>query len=76
MKFEVGKKYYPAASGVNPIRIVSRTEKMATVDNGYCKWRMRIRIGKDDNEWMCDSTAPRCWRFQMVYCAKWEAQDC
>ena len=74
MKFEVGKSYYAADSGYDPITIVRRTAKSVLVNNGTNTWRMYIREDQDGNEYVCDSTAGPKWRGAFTYSAKWAAE--
>ena len=76
-KFEVGKMYENADRGFDPIEIIRRTAKTVTVkhyysDHTWHTWRMLIRIDKDGNEYLVDSTLPKSWRNLLPYSAKWE----
>lgn len=55
-KFVVGKSYRWADPGPDPFTVLKRTEKTITVTNGGNTWRMLVRIDKDGNEWVRDSS--------------------
>ena len=73
--FEVGKEYYCADSGFAPIKILKRTAKMVFVDNGACKWRMRIRLDKNGDECVVDSLNPVKYRDTFTYMASKEVEE-
>lgn len=73
--FEVGKEYYCADTGFDPIKILKRTQKMVFVENGSSKWRMRIRQDKDGNEYVVDSSTPVSWRDIFIYSAAKEVNE-
>lgn len=54
-RFLVGHSYGWQDSRFDPFRVVSRTEKSITADNGVCSWRMMIRHDQDGVEWVRDS---------------------
>lgn len=70
-KFEVGKRYY-AYGDIDPILITRRTEKTVWVDNGGCKWRMRVRQHPDGYEYVADSLVSKAWRDEFTYSARLE----
>lgn len=73
-KFEVGKTYEAYQSEFDAITVERRTDKTLWVDNGQCRWRMRIRIGADGDEYVVDSAAGRKWADAFTFSAKWEKE--
>ena len=73
-KFEVGKMYKNAFPGFLPIEIIRRTAKMVTVKSYFSDhtWRMLIRIDKNGDEYLVDSTLPKSWQRFIFYSAKLE----
>ena len=72
MIFEVGRSYFCyGGSGFDPIKILRRTAKTVWVDKDGVKWKMRVWMGEDGNEYVTDSSVPRKWRDEFTYCAKW-----
>lgn len=71
-KFEVGKYYRAGDSGIDPIKVVKRTNKYIFVDNGCSKWRMRIRHDSCGNEYLVDSLVDKRFRDDYTYSSVWE----
>ena len=71
-RFEVGKMYDCVGHGFDPVEIIRRTAKMVTVKPYLSNhtWRMLIRIDKDGNEYLVDSTLPKSWQRFVFYSAK------
>lgn len=71
-QFEVGKFYRAMDAAVPAIKILSRTAKMATVEDEdiHSVWRMRIKTRDNGDEYMTDSSVPAAWRECYTYEAK------
>ena len=74
-KFEVGHYYLCHDSGFDPIKVMRRTEKTIFVTNGGAKWRMRIRVDADGNEYVIDSSNPKRYRDIFRYNATRETES-
>ena len=72
MRFEIGKKYYWAESGFDPIEVVGRTAKSILVTNGHNTWMMRIKIDNAGNEYVIDSSMPKGYSDWFTCKAEWE----
>ena len=66
-RFEVGKSYGTIDSGVDPIKVLKRTDKMILVDNGQSRWKMIVRTDEYGNEFVRDCSAPKKWQFVYTY---------
>lgn len=65
---EVGKSYYPADHGYDPIEVIRRTPKCVIVRNwSGTTWRMLVRTDKDGVEYVTDSCVPQNWRREFTY---------
>ena len=73
MKFEVGKQYEWNDPGLEPIKVLKRTERTITARVArYETLRMLIRHDGDGNEIVIDSSVPKKWRGTFTCNAKWE----
>lgn len=79
---EVGKLYEAMDCGYHPIRIVSRTRKMATVHTEdydgirtSIEWRCRIHTDADGDEYIVDTSVPKQWRDIFTYSAKYPVEE-
>ncbi len=72
--FEVGKSYEANDPGFDPITVTRRTDKTIWVDNGQCKWRMRVWHDVSGNEMATDSSVPPRWRDAFTYSARWATE--
>lgn len=74
-RFEIGQYYECGDRNYDPIRVVDRTAKMATVANSLgVSWRMRIRLDAAGDEYMVDNSVPKKWRDIFTYRAEWVAE--
>ena len=73
-KFEVGRSYEANEWGYDPIKILKRTDKTVWVDNGQARWKMRVKLDKNGNEFVTDSSVPPSWRFLHTYQARFPAE--
>ena len=71
--FQVGKSYEASDPGIDPIKILKRTDKMIYVDNGQSKWKMKLRHDNRGDEMLTDSSVPSRYRDIYTYNARWEA---
>ena len=69
--FEIGKSYEASDPGLDPIRILKRTDKTVTVYNGHTSWMMRVKLDKHGNEFVVDSTVGQRVRDSYLYSSKW-----
>ena len=74
---EAGKLYEAMDSAYDPIRIESRTAKMATIhaENGLGRktsstWRTRIRTDADGYEYVVDTAVSKKWRDVFTWSAR------
>lgn len=75
--FEVGHEYGCADSGIDPIKVIKRTNKFIFVRNSLgTEWRMKIReaVGKNGfrYEYAVDFSAGRKWCDMFTYFASFE----
>lgn len=75
-KFEVGCVYHSYDTGLDPVKIIRRTEKTIWVMNPYDKqkWQMRIKMDEKGNEYATDSKSPRKWRLEFTYKAEYKTE--
>ena len=71
MRFEEGKCYLASDSGIPPIIVLRRTSKMIRVENGHSEWSMKIRLDKNGNEYVTDSSVSSPFRGAFTYSANW-----
>ena len=75
-RFEVGHEYESLDSGIDPIKIVKRTDKFIFVNNGMHEWRMKIREAQGKNgfcyEYAIDSSAGNKWCDAFTFTASLE----
>ena len=69
MRFEAGKAYGAWDTGTPPIRVISRTEHMALVEDTDTveRWKMKIKKRTNGTEYMTDSRVPVAWRECYTY---------
>ena len=71
--FVVGECYEANEFGLDPIKVVKRTEKSVYVTNAFKEkkpWRMKIHKDDYGNEYVADSYTPKSHRD----CATWQAK--
>lgn len=68
-RFEAGNSYNAMDTGVPAVKVLSRTEKTATVQDTDTNevWRMRIKARDNGDEYMTDSRVPAAWRDCYTY---------
>ena len=67
--FEVGKTYIPDYSLLDPITVLSRTNKSIYVTDKNRSWRMFIKKDNRGNEYVVDSSQDKDWQEAYTYCA-------
>lgn len=72
-KFIVGKWYDAYDHTFPSIKVLKRTPKMIEVENEITliKYRMKIHLDADGNEYAVDSSVPKRWREAFTYNSKW-----
>ena len=74
-KFEVGKVYGAYESGIDPIRVLKRTDRMCLVTNGHKPWRMLIRQDGAEDECMYESHVSKLAQEMYRWSTKFEEKD-
>ena len=72
--FEVGKSYEASDPGLDPVRIINRTDKTVTVYNGHTSWMMRIKVDSRGDEFVQDSSVGRRVRDEYLWNARWSTE--
>lgn len=76
-RFKVDHEYESLDSGIDPIKVVKRTEKFIFVKNSEgTEWRMKIREAEGKNgiryEYVIDSSAGRKWYDMFTFTTNFE----
>ena len=60
--------YFPNDPGFDVITVEKRTAKMIFVSTPIgVKWRMKIKVDENGNEYAVDSSVTPRWRFALTY---------
>ena len=74
-KFEVGKSYECANFHLKPIKIINRTKKTLTVDDGIDVWKTKAKKDDDGDEYIQKSTKILQYKGVETYSASWEIEE-